>query len=250
MNPYESEKLLSEYLVLHYGGEEEVLGGLPGPREAVNFPARCVGELLDAGRLGAGASAIDVGCAVGRSSFELARHCDAVLGIDFSHHFIEAAQRLQQSGRIESARPVEGRITESFTATVPSGIERSRVTFGWGDAMSISTSEQARDVVLAANLICRLPEPMKFLSRLPSLVKPGGQLLLTTPFTWLEEFTPRERWLGAKDATDRRSIDVLKEILDPHFVLQAKADMPFLIREHARKFQYGVAQGSRWIRRG
>ena len=102
------------------------------------------------------------------------------------------------------------------------------------------------DAVLAANLICRLPEPRKFLDRLPQLVKSGGQLLLTTPFTWLEEFTPRENWL-ARDG--RRSFEVLKEILTPHFELQATKDLPFLIREHERKFQYGIALGTRWLRR-
>ena len=34
--------------------------------------------------------------------------------------------------------------------------------------------------------------------RLPELVRTGGQLLLTTPFTWLEEFTPIEKWIGGK----------------------------------------------------
>ena len=43
------------------------------------------------------------------------------------------------------------------------------------------------DIVHAANLICRLPNPMLFLDRLPELVKEGGgSLLLATPFTWLE----------------------------------------------------------------
>ena len=35
---------------------------------------------------------------------------------------------------------------------------------------------------MACNLICRLPQPMQFLARLPELVKPRGQLFITTPF--------------------------------------------------------------------
>ena len=36
--------------------------------------------------------ALDLGCAVGGAAFELARSFSHVLGIDFSHKFIEAAQ--------------------------------------------------------------------------------------------------------------------------------------------------------------
>ena len=53
------------------------------------------------------------------------------------------------------------------------------------------------DLVHAANLLCRLPNPQAFLDRLNELVAPGGQLLLTTPFTWLEDFTPKR--IGYQD---------------------------------------------------
>ena len=43
-NPYETEKLLEEYLLLHYGAPETVLPWAFGPREALDFPARCVTE--------------------------------------------------------------------------------------------------------------------------------------------------------------------------------------------------------------
>ena len=192
------------------------------------------------------ARALDVGCAVGRATFELARYAASVTGIDFSARFIAAAQELKNSGSCESSRRIEGDLAEPFTAKVSAGIDCSRVTFETGDAMNLRPGLAGFDAVLAANLICRLPEPRKFLDRLPQLVKSGGQLLLTTPFTWLEEFTPRENWL-ARDG--RRSFEVLKEILTPHFELQATKDLPFLIREHERKFQYGIALGTRWLRR-
>lgn len=244
MNPYESNTLLAEYLLFHYGADDEILGKLPGPREALSFPRRSVSELI--GPMQRDARALDVGCAVGRSTFELARYAASVTGLDFSASFIAAAQELKTDGRIESARMIEGGLSVPFTAKVPAGIDPSRVNFETGDATHLRAGLAGFDAVLAANLICRLPEPRKFLDRLPQLVKPGGQLLLTTPFTWLEEFTPRANWLGGDG---RRSFDALKEILAPHFELQITRDLPFLIREHERKFQYGVALGSRWLRR-
>lgn len=247
MNPYETDKLVSDYLLFHYGSEEEILGRMPAPREALNFPRRSVGDLL--GPMGRESLALDVGCAVGRASFELARYASTVIGIDFSSRFITAAQELKSTGHIESSYLVEGVLTAPFRAEVPGGINRERVTFETGDAMDLRSDLGEFDVVVAANLICRLTDPRRFLARLPALIKPGGQLLLTTPFTWLEEFTPRENWLGGRDASDGRSYEVLRAILDPHFEFQTSKELPFLIREHARKFQYGIAIGSRWRRR-
>ena len=72
-------------------------------------------------------------------------------------------------------------------------------------------------------------------------------MFITTPFTWLEEYTPEANWLG--DGAEE-SFSGLREALEPEFRLLRKWDMPFLIREHARKYQYSIAQASRWQRTG
>ncbi len=245
-NPYESRRLVDEYLFFHYAGLEETSGGLPVPGEAWGFATRAVRELWP-GDCSVD-SALDVGCAVGASAFELARRARRVVGVDFSRAFIDAARTLQRAGRIDAQVAVEGRRMRDFAARAPDGVERSRVEFLVGDATNLPQDLGAFDVVLAANLICRLPEPRKFLDRLPELVKPGGILLLATPFSWLEEFTPAENWLGGKPETDS-SFEILRRMLDSHFELETTKDLPFLIREHSRKFQYGISLGSRWRRR-
>ncbi len=247
MNPYESDKLLSEYLLFHYGNEETIFAGLPGPSYALNFAERLVNELIDPTIVPSGAQALEVGCAVGRSAYELTRYVEKVQALDFSHRFIEAANALKPDGTLATQIAVEGEVTADFVATVPAGLRRDAVHFFQGDASALSANLGTFDVVLAANLICRLPDPKPFFDRLPSLVKPGGQLLLTTPFTWLEEFTPKANWIGG--TIEKRSFTALEELLSPHFELSLKRDLPFVIREHARKFQYSVALGSRWIRR-
>ena len=244
-NIYESPRLLAEYLLLHYGSEEDVLGAMPGPDGAVGFATRLVRELL--APVPEKARALDLGCAVGASSFELALSCSEVIGIDFSRAFINAARTLAETGSHDYEKIIEGSITAPSTARVPQGVDRSRVRFEQGDAMDFSSPESF-DVVLAANLLCRLPDPRRLIARLPGLVRGGGQLLLTTPFTWLEEFTPKANWIGGTPEIGR-SFDALQALLDPHFALEHAADVPFLIREHSRKFQYGIACGSRWRRR-
>ena len=246
-NIYESDRLVREYLLFHYGELDEVLPWKTGPREALRFAQRCVRELINSSSVGRDARALDVGCAVGRSSFELAGHCREVIGIDSSAAFIAAAEKIRQDGALPYEYAVEGARTAQATACLPPGIDAERVRFETGDAMDLRNDLGAFDVVLAANLLCRLPDPRVFLARTPSLVKPGGQLLLTTPFTWLEDFTPRDKWIGG--VADSESADELARLLEPHFELKLSKDLPFLIREHARKYQWSVAWGTRWVRR-
>lgn len=241
-NPYESSQLLGEYLLFHYGSKEDLMPWISGPSNGIDFPLRTVSELIDPTTLGMGTHALDLGCAVGRSTFELASHCSKVKGIDYSASFIEAANALAEKGELPYQFREEGDLFKEAVAVVPSN-QRRKVEFEVGDACSLNPALGYFDVVHAANLLCRLPDPNLLFKRLPDLVKPGGQLLLTTPFTWLEEFTPRKNWLGSGDSEEE-----LGRILSPDFELEEKREMPFVIREHRRKFQYSVSLGTRWRR--
>jgi hypothetical protein len=83
------------------------------------------------------------------------------------------------------------------------------------------------------------------------LLSPGAQLVIASPFTWLEEYTPFENWLGGFEQDGRRieSFAVLREILAPDFEFTRELDLPFLIREHERKFQWSVSHAGVWRRR-
>lgn len=244
-NPYESDELLQQYLVFHYASGEAQFPYAFGGADALDFPKRCALQGADLSKLPAGSRALDLGCSVGRSSFELARQCDQVTGIDYSQAFVDAANRMVVEGQHPVTRLDEGSATTQLMVEVDPEIDRSRVSFEQGDAQHIRADIGQFDLVIACNLVCRLPEPMRLLQRLPELVKPGGQLFITTPFTWLEEYTPSANWLG-DGAAD--SFAGLRKALEPAFALNAQWDMPFLIREHARKFQYSIAQASCWHR--
>jgi putative 4-mercaptohistidine N1-methyltranferase len=249
-NFYETDRAAAEYLLFHYGSREQILPYESGPTNALGFPVECVTECLDAGRLPPEARALDLGCAVGRSSFELARYCPQVVGIDYSKRFIETARHLQGKGSIEFLCVEEGGLANRVTVFAPSGIDRSRVAFEQGDALNLRDDLGLFDVVLMANLIDRLRDPRRCLQRLPGLLRRDGQLIITSPYTWLAEFTPPENWLGGFERNGRRvtTRETLQDILSPNFHLHGFKDLPFLIREHARKFQWSVAEASIWIR--
>jgi len=246
-NFYETNKALSEYLLFHYGKPEARF-----PKNLTgNFPARCVSENLDLKRLPKNARALDLGCAVGRSAFELAHHCGEVIAIDNSAAFIAAANKIRARRSLAFDFAVEGELVQRAVARSSAGIERSRVSFEEGDAMNLRPDIGSFDVVLMANLIDRLPDPRRCLAQLPNLVNPGGQLIITSPYTWLKAFTPRGKWLGGVKRGGRvtRTFDTLREILSPHFKFSRRRDLFFLIREHARKFQLGVSEATVWIRK-
>ncbi len=249
-NYYETHRALSEYLLFHYGLKPSLPPDIVD-RAALAFPVRCVTECLDAKRLPVNGRALDLGCAVGRSTFELARRCAAVVGIDQSRAFIGVARHLRQTGAFAFEFLEEGELMQHCRAMVPRDIDRKRADFRVGDAMNLPQQLGTFEVVLMANLIDRLRHPRKCLNQLPALMKPGGQLILTSPYTWLREYTPRRNWLGGFVRAGKRikTFDELKGILSPEFQLLRRRDLPFLIREHARKFQLGIAEGSVWLRK-
>jgi putative 4-mercaptohistidine N1-methyltranferase len=250
-NFYETDRALAEYLLFHYGSAEQILPWTFGPATALGYPARCVSECLELGRLPAQARALDLGCAVGRATFELARHCSEVIGIDYSHGFIQVARHLRQHGSISYAYVEEGHLATPAMAVVPAEIDRHRITFEQGDAQDLRPDLGMFDVVLLANLVDRLREPRRCLGSLAALVRPGGQVILTTPCTWLEDHTAQSQWLGGfrQEGRPVRTLETLHALLDSHFTLTRTLDLPLLIREHARKFQWSVALATVWIRR-
>lgn len=251
INPYESDELLGQYLLFHYGAADEVLPYAQGPHDALDFAVRVVSELVDADRLCEMPRALDLGCAVGRSSFELSRFCDEVIAMDRSASFIRAAQEIQESGKRDYHYLDEGAFFRSAVAKPPEGAHGERILFEVGDALELRDDIGTFDLLLLANLIDRVDNPRRCLEQLPVLARDGAQLIITSPYTWREEFTPRDHWLSRLDEEGQpvRSLEVLQSILGDAFDLIKTSDMPFLIREHARKFQWSVAQASCWRRR-
>ena len=242
---YDSDAALEQYLLFHYGTPEQICPLLPEARGACGFPVRCVTEPLREMELKNRGRALDLGCAVGRSSLELRRTFDEVIGIDFSQRFVEAAQRMQAERAVMVRALREGNSYEELRLELRGEKEQGRVAFETGDACALREGLGEFDFVLMANLIDRLPDPARCLEQLPGLVAAGGWLVITSPYTWLEEYTPRAKWL---DGGGKGTLAALQEKLAPAFELRRTLDLPFLIREHQRKYQWSVAEASLWRR--
>jgi 5-histidylcysteine sulfoxide synthase/putative 4-mercaptohistidine N1-methyltranferase len=245
---YESDEMLNKYLMMHFGTEAEMHDPsfqtdvkLP---EVVHLPKICAELVVQYASKSMRSKVLDLGCAVGRSAFELARDFEQVVGIDYSHEFIDAASRLNHAGKLAYYRKDSGNTGASIIARIDPAIDRSRIRFEQGDACSLGVEHEGYDAVLLANVLCRLPDPLACLRRLqgPSaLVKPGGVLVMTTPLSWLPEYTSPTRWLNGLDA-------VRAELTE--YELLHQRELPFMIREHRRKYEYIITQASVWRRKG
>ncbi len=243
---YESDAALEQYLLFHYGTPEQISPLLAEARTACGFPARCVSEPLHHLQPEKKLRALDLGCAVGRSSFELRWHFEEVVGIDFSHRFVEAARTMAQKKAATVHAPREGTLTDEIQLELPPHLPTAHVHFEQGDACHLRPYLGTFDFVLMANLIDRLPDPARCLARLPELISPGGALVITSPYTWMEEYTPRDKWLLDEDGG---TLGALQRILAPAFDFQRAIDLPFLIREHRRKYQWSISEASLWVRK-
>lgn len=242
---YETDKLLSEYAEFHYG---DTYFGVP------NFSV-ALAELAIAAMSGRPARrALDLGCASGRATFELARHFDHVTGVDFSARFINQGVALAEHGILRYTLVDEGELV-SYRERTLAGLNlesvRHKVEFFQGDACNLKPILTGYDLILAVNLIDRLYEPAKFLTMVHERLNPGGMLLIASPYTWLEEHTKREHWIGGfkRDGENFTTLDGLKEILGKHFqLIGAPCEVPFVIRETRHKFQHTLSEVTIWER--
>lgn len=102
---------------------------------------------------------------------------------------------MMQEKEIEYECVSDGDLKQKFMARLDSDVDTSKLRFEVGDATNLRADLGQYDLVVASNLICRLREPLKFINRLKTLVKSNGYVILSTPFTWLSQFTPKVNFL-------------------------------------------------------
>ncbi len=243
---YETDRLVSEYAEFHYGDD---YFGVPNfPRALAQLAIKAMGD-KPAG------TALDLGCATGRASFELAQHFEHVTGIDFSARFISLGARFAEQGRLRYTLVDEGELVSYKERSLAElGLDKvaKKVEFFQGDACNLKPVFTGYDLILAANLIDRLYDPSQFLQSVHERLNPGGILMITSPYTWLPEHTKRENWIGGfkKDGENLTTLDGLKAMLGSNFrLLGEPRPVPFVIRETKRKFQHTLSEVTLWERR-
>lgn len=242
-NIYETDELVSQYCDFQYG--DDYFG-------VKNFALVCAKKSIEYSKNTPQKKALDLGCATGRASFELTSSFECVEGVDYSQAFVNTAIELQKNGRIRYAQNGEGELKNQKVVDITEyDFKKSyaKAQFFQGDACDLDARFSGYDLVMATNLIDRLYQPKLFLESIHERINSEGILVLTSPYTWREEYTAKEFWLGGyrdEQGEEVTTLEGLKTILSEHFESVFVEDVPFVIRETARKFQHTVAQMSVW----
>jgi SAM-dependent methyltransferase/uncharacterized protein YbaR (Trm112 family) len=240
---------LSSYAWDHYGewdpqGNDPSEGVEPGSvvrtLEAAIDLAKSSGGSLSRGRV------LDLGSAVGRSGFELARRTgQLVVGVDLSDQFLRLASRVLRHGTIRYPRRRLGVLYDwrEFPVPIEPG---ARVDFWAADAAHLPFRAGTFGAAVGLNVLDCLYSPFDGLKSLARVLQPGSTLALSTPYDWTSAATMIEAWIGGhspRSAAGGSSAEVLKALLTPGahpgsiegFELIGERDqVPWTVRIHQR----------------
>ena len=140
--------------------------------------------------------ALDLGCAAGRTTFELAAALpDAlVLGLDMNLSLLRLARRAAAGEALYPRRRV-GLVYDRrrFPLHLPA---TPRVDFWACDATCLPFAPATADLAVALNLLDCVADPPALLATLAQILRPGGLTLLATPYDWSTRATQPEGWIG------------------------------------------------------
>ncbi len=119
--------------------------------------------------------ALDLGCATGRSSFELAKEFEKVEGVDFSARFIQVGVALKEQEALACGNTLIDLKKLGYDAI------KEKVAFYQGDANNLKPNFNSYDFIMATNTKERLYEPKQFLQEVHNRINKEGILVLILP---------------------------------------------------------------------
>ncbi|HTJ44229.1 MAG TPA: methyltransferase domain-containing protein [Kofleriaceae bacterium] len=139
---------------------------------------------------------IDLGCSLGRASFELAaRGADLVLGVDLHVAKLLAARRILTSGRLRYGRRKVGVIYERVDLALDLP-QADKVDFWVCDATALPFPDGALDGALSIHVLDSIKSPLSHLIETGRVLAPGAPAVFASPYDWSTGATSFEGWIG------------------------------------------------------
>lgn len=216
----EDEALLGTYLQAHYEGETYWRG---------------VTELLPSDMpLG---RSLDLGCASGRLTFELAARGDLAIGVDLNFPLVSAAAEMQRRHHLSWRKKTHatGAVAIESRFDAP-----ENVLFLVGDALNPPFAAESFSLVAGLNLLDNVRYPLILLGQMDALLLPGGRLLAGSPFTWNTELTESSEWLEAPELPPHEMLqrllrgELVPELGFNYTIEQVKNDLEWTLVQQAR----------------
>ncbi len=187
-NGYNSKGMLSAYLWSHFS---DLLQD-PGATDAYKKWASLLRP--------SDGLALDIGCSVGRLSFEMSKFHRNVVGVDTSFSFIESARRLLLEKNVNFDMTIEGMITERKECGLNGDWRYDRVEFIVADALALPFPGSNFNTVCSVNILEKVPNPAGHLMEVNRvLTETAGRFIFSDPFSWDENVSHPDSWIGGSN---------------------------------------------------
>jgi len=196
--------------------------------------------------------ALDIGCSVGRLSFEMSRLHRHVVGVDTSFSFIETARKVLREKRVGFDMIIEGLITERQECGLNGNWRYDRVDFIVADAMALPFPKSNFNTVCSVNVLEKVPNPLRHLAEVNRvLADETGVFLFSDPFSWDETVSHPDSWVGGShDGTNpgrgvtamRRLMDSDNSLFNPPLKILEQGDVSWKIRKTENLWEHITSQ--------
>ena len=252
---YDDERQrLSSYVWDHWGEFDDPSERGPLDEDRPGAVARIVQAGLDAaaadGWTPPAGPVLDIGCAVGRTTLELAARLGRpTLGIDLDISMLRYARRFRDSGIVTYPRRRIGLVYDRrrfpITDADTNGAWQA-IDFWCCDATALPWSDDSFALVASLNVLDCMGVPLTALQEIARSLAPRGRALLALPYDWSPAATPLEHWIGGhsqRHANAGAGDELLRQLLTPGAhpasldgvrIVAERPGLPWHVRLHER----------------
>ena len=244
VNRYETNGDICQQLESHYG--QDYLN-------VDNYPlqiAKMVNEYLNKYQVPS-SKLLDIGCSVGRCSFELAQSFDQVEAVDFSAGVIQHGVQLKTGHQVRYVIESEGDIVD-FNEIDLNALNLSHysanVKFFQGDASNLKEVFKGYDVILAQHVLEKTYHPAQFLKNVAPRLNDQGLLIIVSDYQFTDQVSEKSKWLSGVKVNGENvcGLDGLLPLLADDFNLVEQQDLTRVLKENQRNFKVSQCQITVW----
>lgn len=177
---------------------------------------------------------LDLGCSVGRTSFELADVFEHVDGVDFSARYIQHGVQLQTGEPVRFETVQEGDIVDFHeVALADTGLSAaSNILFSQGDATNLKAIFADYDVILAQQVLEQCYDPKQFLKQVANRLNQGALLIIASDYQFNSDVAAKEKWLGGIKVNGENLVgfEGVQQTLGERFELLDQTDLHQVIK--------------------
>jgi len=243
-NHYETSREVCQQLDSHYAASY---------LDVINYPeqiAKLVLQLVSQYKTSK-TKLLDLGCSVGRTSFELAGFFQHIDAVDFSARYIQHGVKLQQGQSVRYVMESEGELIDFKEVNLTKldlPTDCNNISFSQGDACNLKPVFKEYNVILAQHILENSYDPALFLASAARRLNDNGLLIIVSNYSYNTDKTQQEKWLGGikVNGENLTGFDGLSLKLSKKFDLLEQQEIPRILKTNQRNFTVSQSHITVW----